>query len=270
MTAVADVLEQRARWHVEHAPWQKVLKRLPDLSIDVAIADPPYSEHVHTRVRQGASLPDTAEHHCRFARKAELGFDHITQAEMRAVARQWARLVRRWVLVFCDVESVHLWRAALQRAGLEPVRVGAWVKLGGTPQFSGDRPAVGFEAIVVAHRKGRKRWNGGGHPAVWSVPIEANRLGNRGARVHTAQKPEDLLVRLVELFSDPGEVVLDTHAGASTTGVAALRRGRRFLGIECQERYAATSRERLAAEEQGLTLAAARAGQLPMPFGAAS
>ena len=37
-----------------------------------------------------------------------------------------------------------------QLAGLEPLRVGAWVKIGGTPQFTGDRPGIGFEAIVIA------------------------------------------------------------------------------------------------------------------------
>ena len=259
-----SVLAGESAWCVVHSKWQTFLPTLPGRSIDVVLCDPPYSEHVHTRSRQGASLPDTAEFKCRFNRKHEFGFDHISQEEMEAVSDQFARLTKRWVLVFSDVESSHLWARSLRSAGLEPIRVGAWVKIGGTPQFTGDRPAVGFEAVTIAHRKGKKRWNGGGHAAVWTHPVEANRLGNRGARVHPAQKPLSLMLELVRLFSDEGEVVLDPYAGAATTGAACLRSGRRFIGCEMQEEHHKTCVERLEAESGLSTLAASRAGQIGM------
>lgn len=77
------------------------------------------------------------------------------------------------------------------------------------------------------------------------------------------------MLELVSLFTDPGEIVLDAFAGSGTTGVACLRLGRRFIGIEKDPKYAAVARERLRAESQGLSLRDARAGQLPM-FGDAS
>jgi hypothetical protein len=217
------------------------LDALPDKSVDVAISDPPYSEHTHKKQRRGSSLPDTSGERWRgesrggaacFNRARHLGFDHITSAEMKIAAEQYARLVRRWVLVFTDNENVGQWLAALMAAGLEHVRVGCWVKLGCTPQFTGDRPASGHESIVIAHPKGRKRWNGGGSHAVWTHPIVLERGAGGEPRVHTTQKPLALMLDLVRAFSEPGELVLDSHAGSGTTGVACLLSGRRFLGFE--------------------------------------
>ena len=55
---------------------------------------------------------------------------------------------------------------------------------------------------------------------------------------------------LVDHFSDPGELVLDPFGGSMTTGIAALRHGRRFLGFELVPAWADQGRERLAAERR--------------------
>jgi DNA modification methylase len=121
-------------------------------------------------------------------------------------------------------------------AGLDYVRTGAWVKVGATPQFSGDRPAVGFEAVTICHPPGRKHWNGGGKHAVWTHPIVLDR-GKTGARMHTTQKPLGLMESLVSLFTDRDETVLDAFMGSGTTGVACIKLGRRFIGIERDPKY---------------------------------
>jgi site-specific DNA-methyltransferase (adenine-specific) len=72
------------------------------------------------------------------------------------------------------------------------------------------------------------------------------------------------MLSLLADFTDPGEVILDPFCGSGTTGVAALRLGRRFIGIEKDSKYAALARDRIAAEEQGSTLQAKRAGQEPL------
>lgn len=213
----------------------------------VVITDPPYSQTVHSSVRSQKMRANDrgGQYGADVRRNVDLGFDALTLELREFCADQFARLASRWVLVFSDVESDHLWRASLERAGMDYVRTGAWIKLGSTPQFSGDRPATGFEAITIAHPKGRKRWNGGGTHAVWSVPIVLDR-GRNGARVHTTQKPDRLLETLVQLFSDAGETVLDPFAGSGTTLVAAKRLGRHAVGIEAQERYCEIAAKRLA------------------------
>jgi DNA modification methylase len=81
---------------------------------------------------------------------------------------------------------------------------------------------------------------------------------------HPVPKPIGWMMWLVSLVTSPNDIVIDPFCGSGTTGVAALRLGRRFIGIEKNARYAAIARERLAAESQGSTLQAARAGQVSL------
>jgi DNA modification methylase len=62
---------------------------------------------------------------------------------------------------------------------------------------------------------------------------------------HPTQKPVRLLSYLIELFSRPGETVLDSCMGSGSTGVAALRTGRNFIGIEKHEPFFDVAQSRL-------------------------
>lgn len=223
------------------------MAQLADRSVDHVITDPPYSEHVHAAQRFGQTPRDLSRDRSKrqISRSKDPGFEHITQALRVACVREFARVARRWVLIFSDEESQFLWAAAGRRAGLEPVRVGHWHKLGSTPQFTGDRPAVAVEAITILHKPGKKRWNGGGRHAIWSHSIVLDRGDGNEARVHTTQKPLSLMRALVADFTDPGESVLDPFAGSGTTGVAAVECGRRFIGWERNEKYHAIATARL-------------------------
>ena len=83
-------------------------------------------------------------------------------------------------------------------------------------------------------------------------------------RQHPCQKPLPMMLQIVRASSRPGDTILDPFCGSATTGVAALRLGRKFIGIEKDPTYFALACERLRAEEQGSTLQASRAGQLPL------
>lgn len=223
---------------------------LPTLKmVDHVITDPPYSDYVHSKSRRGgASAPklDGSGRNvaCSFAREKEFGFQAIDPETRWAVAHYLSHKVRRWLLVFSDVESSNLWRDDLVAAELEYVRTGAWVKLGATPQFTGDRPATGFEAITICHPKGRKKWNGGGSHALWTFPIVLNR-SHSDPRLHATQKPEALMRELVALFSDEGDTILDAFMGSGTTLAAAKRLGRKAIGIEINEAYCEVAAKRL-------------------------
>jgi hypothetical protein len=224
------------------------LRTLRDRSVDVVITDPPYSEHVHTRSRRGLTVTHRDGQPDQISARRELGFEHLTQGVMEAAADHFARIARRWVLVFCDIESAHLWIGALRSTGaLEYLRTCAWHKLGGAPQFTGDRPAVWGEAIVCAHRPGRKRWNGGGKQGIYAVPtaIDRDRSG-LDERLHTTQKPVRLMQELIADFTDEGELICDPFAGSGTTLFAAERLGRRSIGWEKDSETHAAAKERLA------------------------
>jgi DNA modification methylase len=221
---------------------------LPQLeAVDHVITDPPYSEHVHKNARAGSRPLVRKGFVADYSRSAEFGFDALPETTRCSVSREFARLTQRWALVFSDVESCHSWREALTENGLEYVRTGSWVKLNATPQFTGDRPAPGYETITIVHPSGRKRWNGGGSHGVWTHAIEQNRGGNN-PRLHTTQKPLDLMRELVSLFTDPGDLILDPFMGSGTTLRAAKDLGRRAIGIEINEAYCEIAVKRLAQE----------------------
>lgn len=266
---LAEVLADRATWCVLHADCREVLPSMPDKSVAHVVTDPPYEAEAHTshrRVKRNGS--DAGERwgngDSREAMIEALGFDPITAEDRGAVALEIARLSSRWSVVFCQVEAGQLWRVALETGGHVYRRSCVWVKPDAQPQFSGDRPGMGYETIVVAHAKGRCAWNGGG-----KVGVFTHVKNTPGGSDHPTTKPVPLMLELVELFTDPDELVLDPFAGSGTTGVACLRLGRRFIGIERDAKYHAVAVERLRAEENGQSLREARAGQLPMfPAGA--
>lgn len=263
---IEQVLAGEARWAVVCADCLGVLPTLPERSVDHSFSDFPYSRHQHESVRssgrnRGLVAGDGKSYDCNVRRTQDLGFAHLSPRVRRVCARETARVVRRWSVAFSDVESSWLWRTSYVASGLQYVRTMHWIRLGGAPQFTGDRPAAGCEAMTLVHPRGRKRWNGGGKAGIYTYPIVLNHLGERGSRVHPTQKPEELMGALIEDFSDPGDLIGDWTCGSGTTGVAALRLGRRFIGIERESKWAELSRERLRAEESGSTLQARRAGQ---------
>lgn len=244
------------------------LDLLPEISeVDHCITDPPYEEEAHTKARR--SLKDATQKRGaqnvgavrRIDAPLEIAFSAITQDDRDAVSDLIADRVSGWVVAFCQIEAVGLWRGSLKSAGLDWVRGGVWIKPNGAPQFTGDRPGQGFESIAIAHKPGRKKWNGGGKHAVWTFPLEHN-AGGGGKAEHPTIKPLALMLALIADFTQPGDTILDPYAGSGTTGVACLRLGRKFVGIERDPKYFELAAERLAAEEAGSNVAARRAGQL--------
>ena len=79
-------------------------------------------------------------------------------------------------------------------------------------------------------------------------PENIKRFNNRakGARgLHPTQKPIELMEYLVRSHTKEGDLILDFTMGSGTTGVAAIKLGRRFIGIEKDERYYEIAKERL-------------------------
>ncbi len=209
-----------------------IIASLPDGSVDVVITDPPFSEVTHAGAR---SRTDGANS------RTLVSFDSMTPDEFIAFSREALRVARRWVVMFCD------WRhaALLEPAGLPLVRLGIWVKPNSAPQLTGDRPATGWEAIAILHPPGKKRWNGGGSRAVWTE----NRVD---ATYHPTGKPVPLLAKLVRLFSERGNTVLDPFMGGGSGAIACRKTGRNFIGIEIEPLYVAAAIHRLRQCEQPL------------------
>ena len=91
---------------------------------------------------------------------------------------------------------------------------------------------------------------------VWYFPRVAGTFKERKGW-HGCQMPERLLARIIAASSDPGDLVLDPFAGSGTTLAVAKKLGRRYLGFELSEDYAANAAERLAGISKGDPLSGA-------------
>ena len=208
---------------------REILPSLP--KVDAVITDPPYSEVTHLGAR---TKP--------VDNKGEAGtlvdFAPITISDLRCALSIGAM---RWTVAFMDWRHLSELEAS-PPLGLRFVRFGVWVKRNGAPQFTGDRPATGWEALAIMHNSGTPmRWNGGGKRAVWNYP-------QPGGEFHPTQKPNGLLSEIVSQFTDEDETILDPFMGSGTTLVAAKNLGRKAIGIEIEEKYCEIAAKRMAQE----------------------
>lgn len=220
------------------------LAGLADKSVDHVISDPPYSAHTHDKQWIGSALTASGAARVKTAHTG-LGFACLTEEQAASIAVHSARIATRWSIFFTDIEGIEVWRRAVIGAGLDYVRTCIWDKIDGAPQFTGDRPAAGAEAFVVAHVSGKKHWNGGGRRNVFRFAVN----GERGSKPHPSTKPLELMKEIVELFTDDGDTILDPFAGSGTTGVAAIQLGRHFVGWERDANYHAIATRRLRGDE---------------------
>ena len=213
----------------------EVMADMPDGCADAVVTDPPYGN----TETHGAHLSSVTLKNGEPARQA-LGFKGIDEARCVELAARFIRLARGWAVFTCEWHFME----AIHRAG-HLVRFGIWRKRNGAPQFTGDRPGTGWEAIAICHGPGKKAWNGGGKHAVYDYPKV------RGGG-HPTEKPVPLFAELVSDFTNPGDIILDPFCGSGTTCVAAKKLGRRYIGIEIDPHYCEIARERVASTPKPL------------------
>ena len=222
------------RWQVIHGDCREVLPTLGQ--VDAVVTDPPYG----IREARGKNTTRT-----NMAVVRDYGVSDWDDAPPDASLLDLVRSMAPKVVMFGG-----------NYFSLPPTRCWlVWDKLNGANSFADCELA--WTNLDMAVRRLQYRWNG---------MIRENKE-ERGQ--HPTQKPVGVMQWVLELATKPGDLVLDPFCGSGTTGVACLRLGRRFIGIEKEATYAAVARERLEAESKGLTLRDARAGQLPM-FGGES
>lgn len=195
---------------------------LPTLGrVDHIITDPPYEQISQDRIG-GIKRNDGGK-----------VTEKITFAGIDLIREEFAEMVPAmcagWLLLFCTAEGVAPWRDAIEAAKLKYKTPMIWVKPDAMPKFNGQGPALGYENIVTAWcGSGHSRWNGGGKRGVFSWPTN----GPTREGTHPTEKPIGLMSELVSLFTEASDLVVDPFMGSGTTGVSAVRLGRRFVGVE--------------------------------------
>jgi site-specific DNA-methyltransferase (adenine-specific) len=235
-----------------------------DDSIDALLCDPPYSSGGFVRGDRTASTRTKYVNSDVNHDLADFDGDNRDQRGFLAWCTLWltegVRIVRAGhpVGVFCDWRQMPLMTDAVQAGGFVWRGVWVWTK------DNNSRPQMGrfrsdAEFLVWGSRGPmRSGEDVGCLPGTCTVPPVPG-----ADRVHITQKPVEVMERVVRICPPEG-LVLDPFAGSGSTGVACLRAGRRFVGVERSAANFAIACDRLRAEEQGSTLAARRAGQMPL------
>ncbi len=240
----------------------EVLDRLPAESIDLIIADPPYNLQLRQELwRPNQTLVDGVD-------DAWDKFDDF--AAYDAFTRDWLSACRRvlkptgalWVIG--TYHNIFRVGTIMQNLGYWILNDILWIKLNPMPNFRGVRFTNAHETLIWAQKEAGQRYTFNHHAmkalnedlqmrSDWYLPIcnGKERIRIDGAKAHATQKPEALLYRVILASSNPGEVVLDPFFGTGTTGVAARKLRRRFIGIERDPNYAWLARQRIAATPEG-------------------
>jgi site-specific DNA-methyltransferase (adenine-specific) len=242
------VLEGRARAHVVAAEGFGWLRSLPGACADAVITDPPYSSGGQFR---GDRVARVARKYLRRPQAEHSTFpgDNRDQRGFLAWCALWLAEALRVTKPGAVLVQFSDWRQLA--VTIDAVQAGGWVWRG-----------IGVWDKTVACRPQRGRFAAQAEYFVWAshgpLPLERGvpclpgvflHPSPRGERRHMTAKPEALMRDVVALCA-PGGLVLDPFVGSGTTGVAALRTGRRFLGSELVTAYQALAAERLAAEER--------------------
>ena len=190
----------------------------------------------------------------------------ISSEEMNAFNLKWLSLCREklkdngtiWISgTYHNIFSV---ANCLTQLGYKILNVITWAKTNPPPNISCRYFTYSTEFIIWARKKEKvahyynydlmRHINGEKQMTdVWRLP--AISPWEKSCGKHPTQKPLSVLSRIIMASTKPGAWILDPFAGSSTTGIAANLLGRRYLGIEREEAFAAMSKERREELEQG-------------------
>ena len=234
------------------------LAKLPDASVDLVFADPPYNLQLEGALsRPDQSVVDAVDDDWdKFASFSD--YDDFTRKWLKEVRR----IMRRDATIFVIGSYHNIFRVGtiLQDLGFWILNDIVWRKANPMPNFRGRRFTNAHETMIWASRSAQAKSYTFNYDALkagnedcqvrsdWYMPIctGSERLKDaQGRKTHPTQKPEALLARVMMAASNPGDLVLDPFFGSGTTGAVARRLGRKFIGIERDTTYAAAARARI-------------------------
>jgi modification methylase len=238
------------------------MTRLAPASVDLVFADPPYNLQLQGDLKRPDdskvdAVDDDWDKFSSFS-----AYDDFTRAWLMAARRVMKPSATIWVIG--SYHNIFRVGSILQDLGFWILNDVVWRKTNPMPNFRGRRFTNAHETMIWAGREpGAKGYTfnyealKAGNEDVqvrsdWTLPLctgEERIKGRDGKKLHPTQKPEALLARVILASSRPGDLILDPFSGTGTTGAAAKRLGRQFIGIERDPAYAAAAEARISAVE---------------------
>jgi modification methylase len=261
----------------------EVMRGLPDASVDLVFADPPYNLQLRGALHRpdNSAVDAVTDDWDRFASLAD--YDAFSRAWLAQAQRVLKPDGAIWVIG--SYHNIFRLGVALQDLGFWILNDIVWRKTNPMPNFRGKRFTNAHETLVWAAKSDVARYTfnydamkalneGVQMRSDWNLPLctgHERLKAEDGAKAHPTQKPEALLHRVLLASTRPGDVVLDPFFGTGTTGAVARMLGRDFIGIEREERYIDAARARLARvrplDQSALEVTPSRRAEPRIPFG---
>jgi DNA modification methylase len=244
-------------FNLMHGDCLEMMKLIPDGSVDMVLADPPYGttackwDTVIPLEAMWAELKRIIKPNGAIVMTASQPFTSaLVMSNPKWFKHEWI-----WQK---NKASGHLNAKIMPMKNHENVVIFCEKKINYFPQMSlgnkrycstgssvGNKPTVyGKEDQGKIYRASNKRYP----KTVLSIPYEFGRkVGKKTGRVHPTQKPVALMEYLIRTYTNEGEIVLDFTMGSGTTGVACVNTAREFIGIELDQGYFDIAKERIVA-----------------------
>ncbi len=238
----------------------EILSSFPDDCVDLIFADPPYNLQLNQALWRPNNTKVDAVNDAWDQFDSLAAYDDFTRAWLLAVRRVMKPTATIWVSG--TYHNIFRVGSIMQDVGFWILNTVTWFKPNAMPNFRGTRLKNDVEFVIWAKYDERSRYTFHHHlvkqfndfsagkqlGSVWHIGAtsRAERLkDDAGNKLHSTQKPEELLKRIIVASSNPGDVVLDPFVGSGTTAAVAKQLHRRWIGIEREPRYVAAARERV-------------------------
>ncbi len=218
-----------------------LMSKLEKESVDLVLTDPPYI------ISKESGFKSVVNGEKRFAVSTEHGEwdkeENFSLGDLRDSVKEYYRVLKKHgtAIIFCDLWKITDVKRIMEEAGFKQIRFIEWLKTNPVPINSKRNYLTNArEVALLGVKVSKPTFNSEYDNAVYQFPI-----CHEKGRFHPTQKPLMFMYTLIEKHSNPGDVVLDTFAGAATTLLAAKNLQRGFIGCELDEEFFDKAEERL-------------------------
>ena len=234
----------------------EVLKSFPSASIDLIFADPPYNLQLKNDLKRPdnskvVAVNDDWDKFSSFENYDKFTGDWLS--ECRRILKHDGAI---WIIG--SYHNIYRVGKTLQDLGFWILNDVIWRKTNPMPNFRGTRFTNAHETLIWASKneKSKYTFNYNAMKSLngdlqmrsdWTLPICSGneRLKSDGVKLHSTQKPETLLSRIILSSSNVGDIILDPFSGSGTTAAVAKKYCRNWIGIEKEKKYIEASKERI-------------------------
>ena len=232
------------------------LKKIPDESFDLVFADPPYNLQLKNQlIRPDRSRVNAVNDKWDQFESFKV-YDDFTINWLSQCRRVLKKNGSIWIIG--SYHNIFRVGAKIQDLGFWILNDVIWDKNNPMPNFRGTRFTNAHETLIWASKDKNSKYTFNYQSlkclnddlqirSTWNLPIcnGNERLKENGKKVHSTQKPESLLHRILLASSNKNDLILDPFLGSGTTAVVTKKLGRIFYGIEKDKRYFDAANKRL-------------------------